>query len=47
MKNATGKYLAFVDSDDKVEKNIYVNMIKDMKINSMPIIGYKYVDEDN
>ena len=47
IKNATGKYLAFVDSDDTIEKNIYVDMISALKGKDMPIVGYKYVDENN
>lgn len=47
IENATGKYLAFVDSDDIIEENIYVEMISLLKGKDMPIVGYKYVDENN
>ena len=47
IENATGKYIAFVDSDDSVEPNIYIEMLKNIKRGYMPIIGYKYVDEQD
>lgn len=46
IENATGKYVAFVDSDDSVEENIYIEMLKSIEKRCMPIIGYKYVDEE-
>lgn len=47
IEKAKGKYIAFVDSDDAIEDNMYVEMLRDIEENCMPIIGYKYIDEND
>ncbi|MGN0660845.1 MAG: glycosyltransferase [Oscillospiraceae bacterium] len=46
IANASGKYLAFVDSDDFVNDDIYEKMIGYASEKSMPMCGHFLVDEN-
>ena len=47
VDNATGKYIAFLDADDKYEKNFLEEMIKNVKANNSELVacGYSKVFE--
>ena len=45
---AKGKYIAFLDSDDWVEEDMYLNMVKELEKNQADIVicGIKKIDEN-
>lgn len=48
MRNATGKYLCFVDPDDYVEPNVYGKLVKQMEDENLDMLRFNYqsVDEN-
>lgn len=48
MKNATGRYIGFVDSDDYIDMNMYENMLDILQQNDIDIVecGINYVYDD-
>jgi len=48
MRNATGKYLAFVDPDDFVEPNVYGGLVKQMEEERLDMLRFNFqvVDEE-
>ena len=48
MKNATGKYICFVDPDDFVEPNVFGGLLEQMERQQLDMLrfNYKIVDED-
>lgn len=48
MKQATGKYLCFVDPDDYVETNVYAKLVKQMEDEQLDMLRFNYqiVDEE-
>ena len=48
MRNATGKYLCFVDPDDFVEPNVYGGLLKQMEDQKLDVLRFNYqiVDEE-
>lgn len=49
MRNATGKYLCFVDPDDYLVPNVYWRFIKQMEEESLDMLrfNFQYVDEND
>ena len=45
---ATGRYIGFVDSDDYIEKDMYSNLLNELKVNNadISVCKYKKVTED-
>lgn len=48
VKNATGKYLCFVDPDDFVEPNVFGGLLEQMEVQQLDMLrfNYKIVDEE-
>ena len=48
LKNSSGKYILFVDSDDYLEENMIENMIENLKTQKAQVVQCEYneVDED-
>lgn len=48
LRNATGKYLCFVDPDDYVEPNVFGNLLKQMEEQQLDMLRFNYqiVNED-
>lgn len=46
LKNATGKYITFVDSDDWIEPDMYECMIKKLQENNVDMVRCSYYKED-
>lgn len=42
LENSTGIYVAFVDSDDFIEKDMYEMLYQDLKVNRADIVGCDY-----
>lgn len=47
IKNATGKYIAFIDSDDKYEKNFLSKMVECLESNNSQLVTCGYKTSDN
>lgn len=43
IKNASGDYISFIDSDDYIEKNMYEVLIKNIENNDMIIFNYNKI----
>ena len=47
IQNANGKYICFLDSDDYVDKDMYSELVKQIKENDMIICGWKQEEVNN
>lgn len=45
IKNATGKYCMFIDSDDWIEENTVERLVKKIEITNVDIIKYRFICE--
>lgn len=46
IENSNGKYIAFVDADDYIEKDIYINLYNNIKINNVDLAVCSYTNSD-
>lgn len=47
LKKAKGEFIGFVDGDDYIDKNMYLEMLQDMLLNDVDFVHTGYLEERN